>query len=39
MKALNETMRIKVRQGAALLAASDFAAGTILSKFTTAMGF
>lgn len=39
MKSLNQTMCIKVWQGAALLAASGFAAGTILAKITTALGF
>lgn len=39
MKSLNETMCIKVWQGVVLLAASGFAAGTILAEITTALGF
>ncbi len=39
MKSLNETICIKVWRGAALLAASGFAAGAILAKITTAWAF
>jgi hypothetical protein len=39
MNSLNETVSIKVWQGIALLAASGFAAGTVLAKITTALGF
>lgn len=39
MKLLTETVSIKVWQGAVLLAASGFAAGTVLAKITAALGF